>query len=294
MPARNRYRKNPKNRNQGAAILPVTRGSATEAGEPLPGSDEAAAVETSACGMESTSQIEPDQPADKAVSPDSPSSPAVPEEMAKLLADLLTRQRHWQQQQSQSEQLIARLADQLDQSQRMIESLVANNLSADKETPRATDDSLNGHHEPENEDPFSWEQQKKKLLQGESGEPGPAAMTLKPVQTNGRQNNESPSAVTTTACPSSLSLESLIEHELSLLDESEQARRVRWLRERLEERLREAEIEISIERAKLIRERRELENNRMDFEATIARGQNSPARGVDQDAGSRWMRFLGR
>lgn len=294
MPARNRNRKNPKNRNQGAAILPVTRSSAMDAGEPLPCSDEAAAIEPSACGMESTSQTETDQPAGEAGSPDSPPGPAVPEEMAKLLADLLTRQRHWQQQQSQSEQLIARLADQLDQSQRMIESLVANNLSADKETARATDDSLNGHHEPENEDPFSWEQQKKKLLQGDSGEPAPVAVTLKPVQANGRQNDESSSAGTTTACPSSLSLESLIEHELSLLDGSEQARRVRWLRERLEERLREAEIEISIERARLIRERRELENNRMDFEARLARGQNLPDRGVVQDVGSRWMRFLGR
>jgi hypothetical protein len=338
VPARNRSRKNPKNpknRNRESIIPPVTRSAADEVacagliangnnhrevfnepdadGPGNPGSSHGVSdlpVDMNCLSSENKSQMEVEgEQALAAAHPlSSYTASDVPEDVARLLTDLLMRQHHWQQQQSQSEQLIARLADQLDQSQRMIDSLVANNLGNENESGAAsylTSEPSNGTHESGSEESFSWEQQKKKLLQGDFNEPLPAATPRKPassaarvIEAAYRPGPETPPPKPAHVCPNSLSLESRIEHELGQLDDSEQSRRVRWLRERLEERLREAEIEISIERARLIRERRELENSRSDFEAEVARSQqNSPARGRrtgSQDGGNRWMRFLGR
>lgn len=328
MPARNRSRKNAKNRIQESIIPPVTRSAADEEAcanltasdnnhrevfkEPdvdNPGSSCVALdppVDMNCLSSEDKSQLEVEgEQALAAANPlSSYTASDVPEDVARLLTDLLMRQHHWQQQQSQSEQLIARLADQLDQSQRMIDSLVANNLGNDNENGDASELS-NGTHESGSEESFSWEQQKKKLLQGDFSEPVSVAAPRKSassaarvIEATYRPGPETPPPKPARVCPNSLSMESRIEHELGQLDDSEQARRVRWLRERLEERLREAEIEISIERARLIRERRELENSRSDFEAEVARNQqNSPARGRrpgNHDGGNRWMRFLGR
>ena len=70
------------------------------------------------------------------------------------------------------------------------------------------------------------------------------------------------------------------------------------LKTQLEEKLRRAEIEISIERAKIHQERRELETIQHDINQQQAKIESHSAepdkdKGDNEEGGRRWTRFLG-
>ena len=70
------------------------------------------------------------------------------------------------------------------------------------------------------------------------------------------------------------------------------------LKTQLEEKLRRAEIEISIERAKIHQERRELETIQHDINQQQAKiesqsGEPDNDKGDNEEGGRRWSRFLG-
>ena len=68
------------------------------------------------------------------------------------------------------------------------------------------------------------------------------------------------------------------------------------LRGHLEKKLRESEIEISIERARIGREKRELDRLRAEFEAEVLRmrEEESPnGKRIRKDSNDRWSKFLG-
>ncbi|MCP4887998.1 MAG: hypothetical protein GY904_15445, partial [Planctomycetaceae bacterium] len=70
------------------------------------------------------------------------------------------------------------------------------------------------------------------------------------------------------------------------------------LKTQLEEKLRRAEIEISIERAKIHQERRELETIQHDINQQQAKLESHSAepgkeKGGNEEGGRRWSRFLG-
>jgi hypothetical protein len=236
-------------------------------------------------------------------------TPEFPDDVMAVITDLLTRQQQWQQQQSKSEELIARMADQLEQSQRVIQSLAA----GDK--PAAAHAS-NSHREPvaaktaepgspakspADDSTMSWEKQKAFFMNGHSNDAAhkPAAKETSPTIVLPPPVTKQPVAepVVESICPRGLSLEARIEHEMGLLENCDQADRIRWLRERLEDRLRESEIEISIERARIGREKRELELARAEFEEEVHRmreEESSNSKRFRKDGKDRWSKFLGR
>ncbi len=65
------------------------------------------------------------------------------------------------------------------------------------------------------------------------------------------------------------------------------------LRAELEEKLRRAEVEISIERAKLLRERHELEQKETDMQREIAKLAEEEETNENGESPGRWSRFLG-
>lgn len=233
-------------------------------------------------------------------------TPEFPEDVMAVITDLMTRQKQWQQQQSKSEELIARMADQLEQSQRVIQSLAAG------ESPSAARKATSQPapaKSPIDDSAMSWEKQKAFFMNGHSTDSPqkpvpketsstielPAPAPQKPVAKPPSAPAKEPVAEST--CPKGLSLEARIEHEMGLLENCDQADRIRWLRERLEDRLRESEIEISIERARIGRVRRELEQLRAEFEEEVQQmrdEESSSNKRSRKDNKDRWSRFLGR
>ena len=134
----------------------------------------------------------------------------------------------------------------------------------------------------------SWEQQKKALLEGygfESPETEPQTPTQTPaVQAATPDNNPEDRPV---SIP-----DPLPEAEIESTPELED------LKTQLEEKLRRAEIEISIERAKIHQERRELETIQHDINQQQAKieshsGEPDNDKGDNEEGGRRWSRFLG-
>lgn len=242
------------------------------------------------------------QPGDSTDAPQA-TTPEFPDDVMAVISDLLTRQKQWQQQQSKSEELIARMADQLEQSQRVIQSLAAG------ETPSTAPDATSqpapvAAKSQADDSAMSWEKQKALFMNGHSNEtaPKPAAKVTEPPVALPAPTTKQPEAVPVTepvaesTCPKGLSLEARIEHEMGLLENCDQADRIRWLRERLEDRLRESEIEISIERARIGRKRRELERLRAEFEEEVQRMRDEDAssnKRSRKDNKDRWSKFLG-
>ncbi len=230
-----------------------------------------------------------------------------PDDVVAMITDLLTRQQQWQQQQSKSEELIARMADQLEQSQRVIQSLASGTTSLP--LPAKTAELKTAEHKVPvrnsvDDLPMSWENQKALFMTGHSSDAQakPASMESALVIVLPAPAHKQPSLdpvvepVAATVCPRGLSLEARIEHEMGLLENCEPSDRIRWLRARLEDRLRESEIEISIERARIGREKRELDRLRSEFEDEVSRmrGEDtSNNKRSRKDTRDRWSRFLG-
>jgi hypothetical protein len=220
-----------------------------------------------------------------------------------MISDLLARQKHWQKQQSQSEQLIARMADQLEQSQRVIQSLANGVLAPEpavvppRPAPKAKSPADPGTSQ------LSWEKQRA-LLMSEHGcavaEPDavaePGTVVVKEELAVPKAAAEPVTeAAAPAACPRALALEVQFEHEMSLLEHGDQSEKIRWLRNRLEDRLRESEIEISIERARIGRERRELERMRAEFEEEVMRMRDEElanSRRARKTGDDRWSKFF--
>lgn len=233
----------------------------------------------------------------------------LPDDIRAIISDLLVRQQQWQQQQSKSEELIARMADQLEQSQRVIQSLAAGPPASPAPVksvePRPAEPVANVRS-PVADPGMSWERQKALLMSGHSID-APAQVRTEsrdsstPVSAPAPSNAPPPpdpkeESQVDPVCPKGLSLEARIEHEMDLLEEGGPSGRIRWLKARLEHRLRESEIEISIERARIIREKRELDRLRSEFEEEVLRmrEEDSPnGKRSRKDSSDRWSKFLG-
>ncbi|MDG2012121.1 MAG: hypothetical protein P8J33_01355 [Pirellulaceae bacterium] len=133
----------------------------------------------------------------------------------------------------------------------------------------------------------SWEQQKKAILEG-YGFDSPESKTQAPLPKTQNQPTPQDAAEAKLETPAPTLSES----------ESETPPELEDLKTQLEEKLRRAEIEISIERAKIHQERRELETIQHDITRQQAKieSHNVPATnddGDNEEGGRRWSRFLG-
>ena len=134
----------------------------------------------------------------------------------------------------------------------------------------------------------SWEQQKKALLAGygvESPETEPQTPAQTPPVQEATPDHLPENRPVSTPAP-------LPEAEIESTPELED------LKTQLEEKLRRAEIEISIERAKIHQERRELETIQHDINQQQAKIESHSAepdkdKGDNEEGGRRWTRFLG-
>ncbi len=134
----------------------------------------------------------------------------------------------------------------------------------------------------------SWEQQKKALLAG-YGVESPETEQQTPTQTPPVQE----------ATPDHLPENRPVSTPAPLPEaEIESTPELDDLKTQLEEKLRRAEIEISIERAKIHQERRELETIQHDINQQQAKIESHSAepdkdKGDNEEGGRRWTRFLG-
>ncbi len=237
---------------------------------------------------------------------------AMPDNMMGMIADLLSQQQRWQQRQSESEQLIARMAEKLEHSQKSIETLTGM-LSETPETEHQVPGPPQDDSPPDNDDGArSWESQKQ-ILMADYGElpsplldPEPPGITPDPVPEKQPVAAEPSVALSAESEPdskpetkASSSFQAVSEEELEALGDCRQSSAVRWLRVKLEEKLRDAEIEISIERARIHRAKRELEQQRIEFEREVVRmrdEEKSTGKGKNKNKKTkqnRWARFLG-
>ncbi len=212
-----------------------------------------------------------------------------------MIADLLSQQQQWQQRQSESEQLIARMAEKLEHSQKSIDTLTGM-LSETGSDPRVLS-STSGHARPNDHSPDldgqSWESQKQNFIAGCDSElPAGVEPTTRPISvadeprkpSNADADNREPvtASVSSTVSP----------EEMNRLGDCDNSDAVRRLRQKLEEKLRDAEIEISIERARIHRARRELEQQRIEFEREVIKARDEDA-AKGKKRSHRWARFLG-
>lgn len=260
-----------------------------------------------------------------------------PDKVMELISDVLSRQRLWQKQQAQSEQLIAKMADQLEQSQRLIENLSrANEIRSDR--PNEHKGTVSSAATPSSavatttDAPaeMSWEKQKALLMADLNGpsdigssatepeivapgdstqvripspeSPPPLDKFSKPAASDAPDDADNDRAtINSTRGTNSLSREAELERKISELPSGKDEDLVRWLKRTLEERLRESEIEVSIERAKLARERSELNQLREEFETQVRQVRDEELEANSRRNGrgrsrsrveSRWDRFL--
>lgn len=228
------------------------------------------------------------------------SADSLPQNVMGMITDLLAQQQQWQQRQSESEQLIARMAEQLESSRRSIENLTgtlnggsASVISGAQMPTTSTD--------PEPASGLSWEKQKQQLMAGYDGgslppvHDGPVAAAAGQPDCSDRTprvaGNDPDAGAAPTEPASFLMVQ---ENELAALGDCDQSKMLRKLRRKLEDKLRDAEIEISIERARIHRARRDLEQQRMEFEREVTRVRDEMTIGNNKKNGnSRWARFLG-
>ncbi len=234
---------------------------------------------------------------------------AVPTEVVGLINELISSQQQWQRRQRESEQLIERLAGQLETSQRSIDALtrmvdgeILSSATERTSRPLPSNGNDKSPKESSGNGELTWEMQKQRLLSGTPADEPVARsvpvsddpLTVKP------EVNELPPAPERKV---HRTFRGISDEELSALGDCEQGERFRRLRDRMEARLRDAEIEISIERARIHRERRELELQQMEFEREVLSMQEEEANTQSSKGGrnrvknrqqSRWTRFLRR
>ena len=250
-----------------------------------------------------------------------------------MIADLLSQQQQWQQRQSESEQLIARMAEKLEQSQKSIETLTGmlsetspehHLIQSDLEDANSAPELAGSDSHPEvvandpapvNSEPdmMSWEKQKRMLMAdlGEEVPPlcEPESHAARPAEPNcssipaeipDDSEVATPEVVSPEPAPKnsgerSGTFQAASDDELEALGDADKAEMIRRLRTMLEEKLRDAEIEISIERARIHRAKRELEQQRTEFEREVTRMKDEEKLTAKGKKGrqSRWARFLG-
>ena len=240
-----------------------------------------------------TSMFSFDQNADSDSPPAAPDAGDNPVERSSDLLDALQQLvDHCQSADASSTQRLDDLTEQLNETRQAVHSLTRS-IEPVLDWVRGQESA--GDAESGDEiDTNSWEYRKQSLLNDYSDDDEAAQ--------SDSEEDDSPaaSAPATSHTPAKQQLDgaegSWLEDDTGDFDEA-WSPEVMDLRSILEEKLRRAEIEISIERARLHRVNQELEQRRTDLELQVAQFEANAADGSDQQSGrkkSRLSRFLGR
>jgi hypothetical protein len=223
---------------------------------------------------------------------------------------LLSHQQQAQQRQKDSEQLISRMAEQLEHSQKSIEALtgilggtrpIPSGQPIDVAAVNSDSDSMPAPAQ------LSWEMQKQMLMSGLAEDtktsPPPQTSTVPKTKASSFLKSGGPPACDEQDDGAKESDDSALQpacaKDTTALGHCDQSQEIRRLRSKLEDKLRDAEIEISIERARIHRARRDLEQQRVEFEREVMRMQNEKSSGKSNSKNNkkkdsnRWARFLG-
>lgn len=192
-----------------------------------------------------------------------------------------------------SVQRINELAEQLNATQQSIQDL-QRSVSPVLDWVRAQNPSDIGETDAE-VDKNSWEYRKQSLLNGYTDDEAADPSVNSPQSSSPQDNDSTVKAAAKNSGSMGSSDGSWLDDDVGQCDEA-WSPEVMDLRSILEEKLRRAEIEISIERARLHRVNQELEQRRTELELEMARS-NAAGAGSNQANGkkkSRLSRFLGR